>query len=197
MLPIISSQKTVLGLSAQQVTDLTNLCNAYTTQFNVATSARLNAKSQDESKDLMKKNALISLLGYVKIWRANNAIPDSLLEQLMVAPHKVSGTKTPPVTPGDPQLSSNAQGVVKIKWAKNGNKSGTLYMVQTRTSTSAEWSQVAVTTETKFELNWTPGDYLGVRLIAQRNKQQSQPTAEIALWIAGSNPGEPALKIAA
>lgn len=185
MLPLINTQKTTLGLTAQQVTDLTTLCNTFIAQYTTATTARQNAKAQDEIKDANRKAAMNSLLSYVKQWRANTAIPDSLLEQLFVAPHKTAGTKTPPVTPVSVQLSANAAGFVTIKWERNGNKQGTQFIIQTRDSATGEWTLYGTTTKAKFELNWEAGTYLGVRIIAQRDSLQSQPTNEAVLWNQG------------
>lgn len=186
ILPLINTNKTTLGMTAQQVTDLTNLCNAYITQYNAANTARLAAKAAVASKDANKKTALTSLYSYVKTWRANAAIPDSLLEQLMVAPHNVSGTTTPPVTPLDLVAFSDGQGNIELRWKKSTNKSGTQFVIEQRTSPTEDWTLAGVTTKQKYELTRTPGEYVAFRIIAVRGGMTSNPSIPVSLWDNGS-----------
>ena len=99
ILPQINTNKLTLGMTATQVTDLTLLCNNFITQYGVANTAKATAKSAVSLKDSQKRIARNALLSWAKAWRANPAVPDSLLELLLCAPHNVQPTHNPPVTP--------------------------------------------------------------------------------------------------
>lgn len=196
VLPVISAQKTTLGMTAQQVTDLTNLCNAFIASYSTATTAKLAAKSAVATKESQRKAAQNSLFAWVKQWRANTAIPDALLEQLMVAPHKTPGTKTAPTTPTSFQAVPNGLGVVKFTWDRNGNTSSTTFVIESRKSPTDDWAVAFTTTKTKFELQVTPGQYIAFRIYANRNNTNSVASAPVILWENGGT-GSATLKIAA
>jgi hypothetical protein len=181
-LPLINSNKTTLGMTTQQVTDLTTLCNTYIANYNAAITAKAAAKAAVSLKNTARKSATGSMFSYVKVWRANTAVPDSLLTQLFCAPHNSTPTSTPPVTVTELVALASAQGEVQLKWKRGTNKQGTQFVVERRASASADWEFDGVTTKASYATEWAPGDYVAYRVISVRSGKTSAPSAPVSLW---------------
>jgi hypothetical protein len=193
-LPLINTNKTTLGMTAQQVTDLTTLCNTYIANYNAATTAKAAAKAAVSSKNSSRKTATNSMFSYVKAWRANQAVPDSLLAQLFCAPHNSNPTHNPPTTVTELVALAGGTGEIELKWKRGNNKSGTQFVVERRSSATADWDFAGVTTKSTFASESTPGQYVAFRVISVRSGKTSAPTAPVILWDNGSST---TLKIAA
>jgi hypothetical protein len=196
VLPVISANASTLGISAAQVTALTNLINTFTTQYNASQSARASWKAAVTTKDVAKKAVRDQVTIYAKQWRANPSVPDALLDQLQMAPHKPVGTTSAPVTPTNFQAAIDGLGNVTLTWKSNGNKPGTVYVVESRDSATGDWSIYGVETRTRMTLEAEAGKYIAFRVSAQRNKNKSTPTIPIVLWEGGSSEFQP-LRVAA
>ena len=187
IIPILNAQKATLGLSTQQVTDITNAINTYQSGYNANVTAKNAAKASTTTKDLNRKACMNIILPLCKQWRANLAVPDALLEQLFLAPHNNTPTKTPPVTPTGFKATVDGQGLIKLAWKTTGNKpTGTLYIVETRFSATADWDVDGAASRGAYEYEGVPGQYVAFRVYAQRGKEKSQPTLPIVLWEGGS-----------
>jgi hypothetical protein len=188
ILPIVSAQKTTLNMTAQQVTDLTNLANGYIAQYGAMNTARAAAKSATASKDTSRRTMANSLYSYVKQWRANPAVSDALLAQLLCAPrNNGGGSSTTPNMPTDLTAFANGLGDIQLKWKPNGNKSRTVYLIQTRSSAAGAWTTIDAVTKTSYETSATPGEYIAFRLIATRGGKASNPSISVSLWENGNS----------
>ncbi|MCE9558481.1 MAG: fibronectin type III domain-containing protein [Armatimonadetes bacterium] len=182
VLPLISTNKVALSMTTQEVTDLTNLCNAYTTQYQVANTAKATAKAAVTLKDTNKRNARKALINWTKVWRSNNAISDSLLELLMCPAHGVQPSFTTPTIPTNLVAFSDGQGNIELRWNRGTNIRGTSFFIETRDSPTSDFRVLGVTTTAKFVTEATPGQYISYRVIAARHGKFSPPTAPVSLW---------------
>lgn len=182
VLPLINTNKTALAMTTQQVTDLTNLCNAYTTQYQVANTAKATAKAAVTLKDMNKRSARQALITWTKIWRSNEAISDSLLELLMCPAHGIQPTHPSPVTPTNLVAFADGQGNIELRWKRSTNIQGTRFIIESRESATDDFAIVGLTTSAKFVTQHTPGQYISYRVIAARAAEASQPTAPVSLW---------------
>lgn len=185
-LPVINTNKTTLGLSAQQVTDLTNVCNTYFTQYQTMLTAKQAAKSAATTKDTNKRTAKNAYLAWAKQWRANANIPDALLEQIFVAPHQTPKSTAPPATPTNLQALADMHGQIELRFSKNGNKQGTQFIIETRDSATADWALIGVTTKSKYTFSAPVGEYIAMRVTASRGDQLSVPSVPTILWDNGA-----------
>jgi hypothetical protein len=194
VLPIINANKTVLNVSTAQYTELSNLVTAYTTQYGTANTAKAAAKSAVAQKDINKKATRTVINSWAKTWRANPAVPDALLESLLIAPHNVIPNHTPPSTPAQLVALADGQGYVELRWKKNGNKPGTQFVIEKQSEAGNDWDFAGVTTKSKFETSANPGTYIAYRVTAVRAGEHSNPTAAVVLW---NNGQTGALRVAA
>ena len=186
ILPVVSAQKTVLNMTTQQVTDLTNLANAYIAQYGASNTAKAAAKSAVASKDTAKKAMTNSLYSYVRQWRANPGVSDALLAQLLCSPRNTSGSSTPPTMPTELTAFANGLGDIQLKWNRNGNKSGTVFLVQSRFAPNGEWVTINATTKVSDKLTAEPGNYIAFRIVAVRGGRSSNPSVPVSLWEDGN-----------
>lgn len=187
---------TTLGLKPADLTEIAAAATGFNTNLNAWVAARSTANNAKDTKNTQKTTSKGVVSKWAKSFRANPAVPDALLGQLMLPPHKTPGSKTPPTTPLDLVANSTGQGLVKLTWKRNGNTSTTVFQIETRDSVSSPWVMLDSTTKTKYDHQATPGVYIAFRVSAKRGTLTSAPSVPVVLW---ENGGESAtnLKLAA
>ncbi|MBS1715834.1 MAG: fibronectin type III domain-containing protein [Armatimonadetes bacterium] len=178
-----------LSLQPADLIAIAAAASQFNTALNAATAAKQTSKGSVEAKDVQKAASKAVIAKYAKIFRANPAVSDQLLEQLMLPHHKTPGAKTPPTQPLDLVGSADGQGLVTLKWKRSGNIEGTNFLVEARTAPTGEWTIMGSTTRVKTTFQGTPGDYLAFRVTAVRNKQSSPPSVPFVLWDGSTGEG--------
>lgn len=186
---VCAANAATLGLTPADITAIGTAATGFNTSLNAATAAKATAKSSVDAKVVQKKTSRAVVSKYAKIFRANQAVPDSLLEQLMLPHHKTNGSKTPPAQPLDLVGSADGNGLVKLKWKRNGNIQSTQFLLEVRTDPAGNWSISGATTQTKFSYQAVPGSYIAFRVTATRRDLSSPPSTPFALWENGGGPG--------
>lgn len=186
--------KVPLGLTTPDLTAMTTLSTAFANALAAADTAKAASKAATTAKNQAKKAVKANIASWSKIWRANAAITDQLLDTMMLAPHNTPASYTPPTTPKDLVANVNGEGVISLKWGRNGNKSGTIFNVETAEEGSGPWTIYDSTTKAKFEYQGTPGTSVWFRIVAKRDGQSAAPTNPVSVWAGG---GGNSLSIAA
>ncbi len=189
-----AANQAALGLTAPQNTEIQNAATAFVNAMNTMMTQRNLAKNATDNKDWVKKTTKAVVSKYAKIFNSNTAIPDNLLAQLQLPPHKPSKTTSAPAKPMNLLGKADGDGMVSLKWSRNGNIAGTVFLIETQLSPTAEWTQLGATTKAKFEFQWTVGEYVGIRVTAQRHNQSSAPSTPYVMW--GNAASAPLLKVA-
>lgn len=178
-----------LGLAPGDLTAIAAAASNFNTTFNASTAAKAAAKNSVEAKDIQKKSSKATISKYAKMFRANAGVPDNLLDSLMLPHHKTPGTKTPPTQPLDLTGSADGNGLVNLKWKRNGNISGTQFLIETRTDPDGDWTISGSTTQTKFAYQAVVGSYIAFRVTATRRDLVSPPSFPYAFWENGGGQG--------
>lgn len=177
-----NKHKVALGLTSADLTAITNALTAFSTGLSASNAAKAAAKAAVTSKNDAKATAKAEISKWAKIWRANQAISDSILDDMMLPPHSTPGTRTAPTTPNNFSFSVTSQGTINMKWGRNGNTSGTIFNVESSSNGKTGWSVAGSTTKTKFSINGNPGTTVYFRVVAIRNSQSATPTNPIVVW---------------
>ncbi len=83
-------------------------------------------------------------------------------------------TTTAPVAPTDLVVTGTSDGINKLTWKRNGNKQGTLFMIEARSGDSGAWLIIDTVTNTKYEhKNQVPGVKIQYRIKAKRGTKES------------------------
>jgi len=171
-----------LGLSPADLTAIAAAATTFNTTINAATAARAAAKNAVDAKDLQKKASRATVSKYAKMFRANLTVPDNMLASLMLPPHKTPGSKTAPTQPLNLFGNADGNGLVNLKWSRNGNTNGTTFLIEVRTDPQGDWSISGSTTATRFAYQAVPGSYIAFRVTATRRGLLSPASFPFALW---------------
>ncbi len=186
---VCAANSAALGLNPGNLTEIAGASTGFTTTLNAAIASKATANANVEAKNLQKKASKAIISKWAKTFRANTTVPDSLLDQLMVPHHKTPGSKTPPTQPLDLVGSADGNGLVLLKWKRNGNRSGTQFLVETRTDPAGPWTISGGTTTLKFTYQAVPGSYIAFRVTASRGGQLSPASFPFAFWENGGGQG--------
>ena len=123
-----------------------------------------------------------------KSWRANPAIPDPVLDELMVAPHAVPRRRSAPFTPTEVVLDATGGGLLTLRWKSGGNIKGTVYQIEFCSSPDGRWVLLDTVTARKFQFQGEPGVPAWFRVRAKRGDRVSGASMAVSMW-AGSRFG--------
>lgn len=174
-----------LNLTPANLLEIAAMASGLSTALNAGTTAKVALKLALQNKDMQLKTSKATLAKWAKTFRANPAISDALLDQLMLPHHSTPGTKTPPAQPLDLVATPDVQGLVALRWKRNGNRSTTQFMVETQNAPGGPWSLAGGTTKVRFEFQAVLNEYVAFRVIAARDGESSQPSLPVVLWSNG------------
>lgn len=131
-----------------------------------------NVEIRTNRKDLNKKVSKIQIA-----LKNNENISNSFIEQ---AGFNVSdGVKSPivPIQPTDLVASGTSDGTNRMKFNRNGNKSGVLFIIEAQIGDSTVWMMIDAIKTTKYEhKNQTPGVKIRYRVRAKSGDLISSPS---------------------
>lgn len=155
--------------------DTTLLDNAKTTRVALASNLverqtledNLSGKKEEikfNRNDLNKKASLIQ--SSLKI---NANVSNSLIEQAGFNVDDGVKTTTAPITPTSLVVTGTSDGTNTLRYNRNGNKPGTLFMIEAKIGDSDVWVLIDTITITKYEhKNQIPGVKIQYRVKAKR-----------------------------
>lgn len=194
MLPAFISQATanatLLGLEPSELDALTSEASNYSDVLDQVEAAKNLLRSAVRAKKKSQSEIRALLAQFAKTWRADPAIPDNILAEMNVAPRQGQGSQSPPVTPTQVNYSINTEGVVRLRWKRNGNKPGTVFNVERSADGVTNWAVVNTSTSTKAIFQTAPGVTVYYRVVAIRGQHSSAPTNPIVVWPTADNAGQ-------
>lgn len=139
------------------------------------------ATAKDEQLDLMRKK----IGGYAAAWRADAAIPDPVLDELMVAPHVVRRRVSRPSVVTDLVVSATGGGLITLRWGSGGNIKGTVYQIEVCSSPDGHWVLIDTVTARKFVREFSPGVPVWFRVRAKRGSRVGGVCNPVSMWAGG------------
>lgn len=177
-----TANASVLGLTPGQLTALGDEATVFSESMAAVVSTRATARGAVQTKNRDRATVRATIAQYAKTWRANPAIPESVLAELNVPPRQGQGSSTPPVTPSELSYSINTESVATLRWKRNGNKQGTVFNVERSSNGVSGWTVANTSTTTKAIFQTTPGVTVYYRVVALRGQQSSTPTTPVVIW---------------
>ena len=163
-----NANKVALNLQPADLTEIGNAATAFSTGLNTAVNAKVAAKATINAKDTTRKTTRTTVGKWGKIFRSNLAVPDALLDTLMLPSHKTPGKKTQPSTPEKLVASATGNGFVTLQWSRNGNIATTTFVIEYRASLSDTWIQVGSTSKARWQYQAIAGSEIWFRVTANR-----------------------------
>ena len=183
---VANANKVVLGLAPADLTEIQKASSEAANLFNAWVAAQAAANNARAGKDTQFGTSRTVINKWAKTFRANQAISDAILEQLLVAKHRPNQTFSAPATPANFNIQGNGTGLVSLTWSRNGNTAATTFVIQYRESPTAPWTIVGTSTSSKFSWQGTAGVYASFRVYATKKSRNSEATAPLAVWDNGN-----------
>lgn len=179
---VAAANAPALGLQPADISEIQNASTNFTTELNDWTAAKASADNAKTVKNTQRTVSRAVVSKWAKIFRAKVSVSDALLGQLQLAPHNPPASKTPPAQPFDLVANSDGNGNIVLRWNRAGNIQGTQFIIEYRAAANQAWAVLTSTTRASFATTWSPGQYVGYRVIAKRNDQTSPACTPVVLW---------------
>ena len=129
----------------------------------------------DEAKDVAKE--------YNGIFQHDRKIPQVLIKGLGLHQHDTTPSHEVPFPISDLTVSGSPAGIHRIDWDKNGNKSGTQYIIEVKTALDGAYQNVDTVTATKYaRKGQTPGVPAWYRITPRRGKLLGDPSEAVGVY---------------
>ncbi len=166
--------KSQLNLSGAQITAL----QTKLTQFNTDIALKQQKKEEsvaqtalvaNERKDLNKDIGLLN-----NGFKAIDGLASNILEEIGLNVNETNFGNVMPSAPSDLVATGTSDGTNSLKWSKNGNRQGTLFIIEAKIGDSTNWVMIdAVTSSAYKHKNQTPGVKIQYRIKAKRGEFES------------------------
>jgi hypothetical protein len=155
---VATTNKAALGITAEQITELTTMRDNLTTKVNDK-AAKVEAAKAATTAAGSARRAVNEKVGfYNKILKVNKTIDASLLAALGLNVEADGVGSIVPVAPTDLVVEGRSNGINYLRFKRAGNKSGVNFIVEAKIGGAAQFDFVAVIKKTRFEhKNQTPG----------------------------------------
>ncbi len=180
---VADANKAELGLNGAQVTEMNDMKTELEAKLIDRQAKNEAAIASTSALGEIVKNAT-SMLGTHNItFKANKAIPDSMIESLGFDPDDDSPTPVLAITPTDLVVEGRSNGSNYIKFNRNGNKAVVNFILEAKIGNETEYKFVKVLSKTRFEhKNQTPGVRAFYRVKAVHGDSESNYSNEAVVY---------------
>lgn len=180
---VATVKKDVLGLSDDQIAELSALRTRFDTQLNDQQAKKEAAVAATTLVGDTRKNLNEEIGSMNAVFKANKNIPADVIEALGLSATGDSGSSHAPVAPVDLVVTGSSNGTNTLKFGASGNKNRTNYIIEAKIGDAADYTFVAVTTKTRFEhKNQAPGVRVFYRVKAVRGDLESAYSNEAVIY---------------
>ena len=171
-----------LGLATTDINALKTINTDLSLKINAAIAKQSESKAATESKNIQMDKALDNVRSLVRQVQAKPGVPDNLKIQLGITTSSPSPTTLTPVPPKDLSAELTPEGQCLLKWSRDTNPQGTIFIIETSDSTNEKWTMIGTITKTSYESKiLLPLGKNCFRVIAQKGKILSQPSNVVLL----------------
>lgn len=180
---VCSTNAATLGLTPANLTEINNAVTALVNGQSAMSAAKAAYKGSVTVRNAKTDSLRTVVSKWAKMFDANSAISDGLLEELGLPPHDPGQTSVAPIEPTDVTATADTNGKVFLKWKRAGNPTGTVFLVEVQYVAGGPWAQVGGVTVVKFAYQSPQvGTRTAFRVTASRKGQFSSPSVPFVLW---------------
>jgi hypothetical protein len=177
MLRTLEADPVGYGLDSDTLDALTAHAAYYMEAHAAAEAAKAEARARVTTKNAAKEALIEFVREVARQIQANPSVNSGMKLNAGLPAREKSHSRVSPAVPEELAVWGTAVGANELRWKPGGNKQGTLYMIQTRTSESEPWTLVDTTTKTKYRHE---GQVVGqtrfYRVLAKRPMGVSPPS---------------------
>lgn len=174
MLQVVEDNNAIAGIDPALITGSKTVRNTLETNLEEKQALEDNLSGKNQEIKFNRNDANKKAANIRAALKLNSNVPNSLVEQAGFNVDDGVKTSTPAVSPIDLVVTGFSNGINRLKWKGNGNKYGTIYIIEAKFGDSAEWVIVDVVKSTKFDhKNQSPGAKAQYRVKAKRGESVS------------------------
>ena len=176
---VASTNAAALGLATVDITALKTKNADYATGLNIAISKQAESKAATESKNIKKDAVIDTIRILARQVQAKPGVSDNLKSQLGLNIPDANPSSLNPFPPKDLSAEIGIGGVCVLKWNRNSNFQGTIFLIETSINPDAEWKMIGTTTKTTYNAHLSAEkgrNYF--RIKAQKGDIVSDPSSE-------------------
>jgi hypothetical protein len=177
--------QSALGLTAAQLSSLTNANAEFDAGYHGLLSARLACDNALQFKDTSRVAAEAVVRKIAQQLRANPNVSNALLAQLGLDPRTKPSRQAPLNDPTLLTATVNPDaGTVTLSWKPNGNRKGTSYVIERLDTVEGVWTPVSLSSRTRETLdNIVAGVQETYRVRAARRSELSNPSNPFTIYL--------------
>jgi hypothetical protein len=150
---VANANLATLGLTAPDITTLTTKKTDNSTSLNNAIAKQAESKAATDNKNIKKDALKDNIRVLVRQIQARPGVPDNLKVQLGLKPADPVHTPSGPFPPLDTTVETLEVHQFRVKWNRNGNSQGTIFLIETAILPDGPWQILGTTTKTTFDTN--------------------------------------------
>ncbi|MBS1715827.1 MAG: fibronectin type III domain-containing protein [Armatimonadetes bacterium] len=183
---VAAANALALQLDVSELSEIAAANTQFAASFSAQETARAAAKGATALCDQEWSEALAVVAKYNAQFQAIPNINPALLGQLGLNVPGGGGT-VPVFAPSDLSATGSSNGVNALRWNRNGNESGTTYVIEASYGESGAWQIVDNSSRTKFDHDGqTPGQFVRYRVYAQCGATKSAPSGTASVYDPGA-----------
>lgn len=170
-----------LGLSPDEVEAIFQASRRLDQDLLALQEAHAAYRAAVAKKDTTRSETVEFARIYARIFKANPGVTPSLQMRLGI----VSSAPSSAVVPVNNLVADgDGNGVIALRWDRNGNSRGTSFLVEYRAYADGEWRTAGVTTKTRFKhTGQVVGRTLAYRITSIRSDEVSIPCPVVLAYV--------------
>lgn len=178
---VATANATILGLTSGETSMFNALANAFEDAYDESQAAKVTAKAKVGQKDSIRNSCEPIFRKAAKMIGANSNVTAELKGDLGL---KVTPTPVSPIVPpAELSVTGYANGDNVLVWKRNGNSTTTMFMIEAKAGTAANWSLVDSTKRTRYtHAGQTPGVEVKYRVYSKRGEVNSSPSNQASVY---------------
>jgi hypothetical protein len=170
----------ILDLDTTELAQINNAAINLSNELTNASEAKTTYRSAIGEKNAVKSVSIATARSYARTFKANPSVPESVLLDLGIVS---SNTSNPVTMVTGLTVVGCDNGINSLKWNRNGNSSGTQFIVEYSIGTQTNWKFAGAPTRTSFDHEGqAPGVFTWYRVTAMRANNSSVPCPAVSVY---------------
>ena len=175
---VATNNAAALGLATADISTLKTKNADYATKLNIAIAKQAESKAAVEAKNIQKDAVIDTIRILARQVQAKPGVPDNLKSQLGLNIPDSNPASLNPSQPKDLSAEIGLGGLCNLKWNRNSNPQGTIFLVETSISLESEWKIIGTTSKTTYDTQLPSAKgHNYFRIKAQRGDLVSEPSS--------------------
>ena len=175
---VATNNAAALGLATVDINTLKTKNADYATKLNIAIAKQAESKAAVEAKNIQKDAVIDTIRILARQVQAKPGVPDNLKSQLGLNIPDSNPASLAPVPPKDLSAEIGLGGLCNLKWNRNSNSQGTIFLIESSIIIDSDWKIIGTTSKTTYDTQLPSAKgHNYFRIKAQRGDLVSEPSS--------------------